>query len=157
MEISFYKSPKVLFCEPYIKSKRTCQPHREPRVRTTRSGYRIHADIGGGGNTYVSSRGYKYFFLAVCEVTNFAFSKFMKKKSEALPVFIDLAILLERQYDMKVCILHTDFGEFNSAAAEAYFAQKEIKWEASAPYAQQQNGLVEQHMRTTIEGARTIW
>ena len=80
----------------------------------------------------------------------------MKKNSKALPVFIDLVTLLERQYDIKVCILHTDFGKFNLAVAEAYFAQKRIKWEASAPYAQQQNGFVEQHKRTHNEGACTI-
>ena len=156
MDISFYKTPKLSFCELYIKGKMTCHPHREPWVRTTRPRYRIHADVEGGGDTYISWRGYKYFFLAVCGATNFTFVKFMKKKSEALLVFMDLVTFLDRQHDMKVCILHTDFGEFNSAAAESYFARKGIKWEASAPYAQQQNGLAEQHIRTTIEGARTI-
>ena len=52
---------------------------------------------------------------------------------------------------MKVCILYTDFGEFNSAIVNAYFAQKKMNWEVSAPYAQQQDGLVKQHMRTIIE------
>lgn len=78
----------------------------------------------------MSLRGYKYFFSAVCEATNFTFVKFMKKKSEALLVFMDLVTLLDRQYDMKVCMLHTDFGEFNSAAADSYFSRKGIKWEA---------------------------
>ncbi len=152
-DISFYNTPKLPFCKPCIKSKMTRQPHRKPRVRTTRPGYRIHVDVGGGGDTYISWRGYKYFFLAVCEATNFSFDKFMKKKSEELLVFIDLVTFLDRQHDMKVYILHTDFGEFNSAAAESYFARKGIKWEASAPYFQQQNGLAERHMRITIEGA----
>ncbi len=156
MDISFYKTLKLSFCESCFKGKMTCLPHRKPRVRTTRPGYRIHADVRGGGDTYISWRGYKYFFLAVCEATYFTFVKFMKKKSEALLVFMDLVTLLDRQHDMKVCILHTDFGELNSTAAEPYFARKKIKWEASASYAQQQNGLAEQHIRTTIEGARTI-
>lgn len=134
----------------------TCQPHREPQVRITHPGYGIHANVGRGGNTYVSTRGYKYYFLAVCEATNFMFSKFMKKKSEALPVFIDLVTLFERQYNMKVYILYTNFGEFNSAAAKSYFAQKEIKWEAFASYTQHQTGLIEQHIRTTIQEAYMI-
>lgn len=102
------------------------------------------------------SRGYKYLVLAVCEATNFTFVKFMKKKSEALLTFMDLVTFLGRQHDIKVCILHTDFGEVNSATAKTNFARKGIKWEASSPYAQQQNRLAKQHMRTTVEGAQTI-
>lgn len=64
----------------------------------------------------MSWRGYKYFFLAVCEATNFTFVKFMKEKSEAFVTFMDLVILLDRQHDLNVCILHTDFGEFNSVS-----------------------------------------
>ncbi len=134
IDIGFHKTPKLPFCEPCIKGTMTRQPHREPRVRITRPRYRIDADVGGGGDTYISWRGYKCFFLAVCEATNCTFVKFMKKNSEALLVFMDLATLLDRKHDMKVCILYTFFGEFNSAAAESYFARKRIKWEASAPY-----------------------
>ena len=156
MDISFYQTPKLLFCEPCVKGKMTRQPYCKPWVYTTRPGYRIYADVGGGGDTYISWKGYKYFFLAVCEATNFTFVKFMKKKSEALLVFMDLVTFLDRQHDMKVCILHINFGKFNFAAAKSYFAKKEIKWEASAPYAQQQNGLAEQHIRITVKGAPTI-
>lgn len=78
----------------------------------------------------------------------------MKKKSDALPLFRDLVVMLERHYKIKVCILHTDFGEFNSDAANNYLNQTGITWEPSAPNAQQQNGIVERHMRTVVEGAR---
>lgn len=50
---------------------------------------------------------------------------------------------MERHYNMKVCILHTDFGKFNSDAAMEYFDYTGITWEPSAPNAQQQNGVVE--------------
>ncbi len=156
MDISFYKTRKLPFCEPCIKGNMTRQPHRKPRIHTTRPGYRIPTDVGGGGDTYISWGGYKYFFLAVFEATNFTFVQFMKKKSEALLIFIHLVTFLDRQHDMKVCILHTDFDEFNSAATESWFARKETEWKISVPYTQQQNGLAERHMHTTIEGARTI-
>lgn len=61
---------------------------------------------------------------------------------------------MERQYGIRVCILHTDFGEFNSEAAATYFDESGIIWESSVPNAQQQNGLVERLMRTIVEGAR---
>ncbi len=115
-----------------MKGKMTRQPYRKPRVRTTRSGYCIHVDVGGGADTYSSWGGLKYFFLAVCDAIDFTFVKFMKKRLEALLVFIDLVTLLDRQYDMKVCILHTHFVEFTPAVAESYFPQKGIKWEVSA-------------------------
>lgn len=62
--------------------------------------------------------------------------------------------MLERHYNIKVCILYTEFGEFNSNAASKYLNQTGITWEPSALNAQQQNGIVECHMRTVIEGAR---
>ena len=105
----------------------TRQPYQEPKVYTTHPGYQINTNVGGKKNIYVSAKSYKYFFLAVYEATNFTFSKFIKKKSEALPVFIDLVTLFKRQYNINVWIFYTDFEEFNSAFAKAYFAQKRIK------------------------------
>ena len=49
------------------------------------------------------------------------------------------------------CILHTDFGKLNSDAATKYMNQTGITWESSA---QQQNGVVERHMRMVVEGGR---
>lgn len=103
MEISFYKSFKLPFYKPYIKGKIICQLHtKKSQVCIIHPGYQIHINIGEGRNTYISSKGYKHFFLVVCEVINITFSKFIKKKSETLPVFIDLVTLLERQYNINI-------------------------------------------------------
>lgn len=64
MEISFHKILKLLFCEPCIINKNTRQPYQESRVCTTCPEYQIHINLGGGGNIFVSGRGYQYFFLA---------------------------------------------------------------------------------------------
>ena len=145
---------KLPFCSVCVEAKITRQPHRQPRTHTTIPGFRLHADVGGGGDTYATFRGYRYFILFVCEATGYVWVRFLKKKSEALAAFQALVTLLERQYGIRVCILHTDFGEFNSEAASDYFSETGIIWESSVPYAQQQNGLVERLMRTIVEGAR---
>lgn len=87
----------------------------------------MYIDVGREKNTYIFAKGYKYFFLIICKVTTFIFSKFIKKKSKLLLVFIVLVTFLERQYNIKVFILFTDFREYNLVTIKAYFAQKKIK------------------------------
>ena len=60
----------------------------------------------------------------------------MKKKSDILNVFRDFVVMLERYYNIKVCVLHTDFGEFNSDAAAKYFSHTGITSKPSALNAQ---------------------
>lgn len=57
---------------------------------------------------------------------------------------------------MKVCILYTDFGEFNSTTTKIYFTQKKIKRKTATPYSQSQNGLVKQNIQITIKKAPII-
>lgn len=45
----------------------------------------------------------------------------MKKKSEALSIFGDFVIMIGKNYNMKICVLYTDFGKFNSNAITEYF------------------------------------
>lgn len=62
----------------------TRQPHREPRSHSTTAGFCLHADVGGGGDTYTTFRGFQYFILFVCEATGYVWGRFLKKKSEKL-------------------------------------------------------------------------
>ncbi len=130
------------------------QPHREPLSHSTTAGFLLHADVGGGGDTYATVQGFRYFILFVCEETGYVWVRFLKRKSEALLAFQNLVTLLERQFGVRVWILHTDFEEFNSEAAATYFEESGIIWESSVPNAQQQNGLVERLMRTIVKRAR---
>ncbi len=78
----------------------------------------------------------------------------MKRKSDVLTFFRDFVVMLERYFNIRVCIIYTDFGEFNSDAAAEYFSHTGIALKPSVPNAQQQNGVVEGHMRTVVKGAR---
>ena len=112
--------------------------------------------MSGGGQTYTTFRGFRYFIIFICEATGYVWVRFMKKKSEARCIFQNLVILIFRQYGIRICILHTDFGEFNSDLVAKYFEETGIIWESSAPHAQQQNELMERLMRTIVEGARAM-
>ncbi len=114
----------------------TRQPHREPRSHSTAAEFCLHADVGGEGDTYATFQGFRYFILFVCEATGYVLVRFLKKKSEVLLAFQNLVTLLERQFGIRVCILHTDFGEFNSEAAATYFEESGIIWESFVPNAQ---------------------
>lgn len=47
--------------------------------------------------------------------------------------------MMEKYYNIKVYVLYTDFGKFNSNATLEYFNYIDITWELSTPYAQYQN------------------
>lgn len=143
------------FCTVCTQSKIIRQPHRDAHTPSDIPGYRIHVDVEGSANAYVTWKGYyRYFVLLVDDFTRVTWVKFMKKKSEVLTIFRDFVVMLEKHYNIQVCIIHTDFGEFNSDAAAEYFSRTGITWEPSVPNAQQQNGVVERHMRTVVEGAQ---
>ncbi len=64
--------------------------------------------------------------------------------------------MLERYYNMKVCILHTDLKEFNFNAATKYFSHTGITWEPLALYTQEQNEIVECPMQTVVKDVQSI-
>ena len=74
--------------------------------------------------------------LLVDDATRVTLVKFMKKKSNVLTVFRDFVVMLEKHYNIRVCIIYTDFGEFNSNAVAKYFSHTGIAWEPSVPNAQ---------------------
>ena len=48
---SFSTLPFYSIC---VEAKMTRQPHRQPRSHSTTAGFRLHADIGGGGDTFAT-------------------------------------------------------------------------------------------------------
>ena len=148
------ESADLLFCTVCVESKMTRQPHRDAYTPSDIPGYQINVDVGGSANAYVTWKSYRYFMLLVDDATQVTWVKLMKKKSDVLTVFCDFAVVLEKHYNIRVCIIHTNFGEFNSDAAAEYFSHTGLAWEPSIPNAQQQNGVVERHIRTVVEEAR---
>ena len=115
----------------------TRQPHRDAHTPSDIPGYRKNVDVGGSANAYVTWRGHRYFLLLVDDAIRVKWVKFMKKKADVLTVFRDFVVMLERHYNIRVCIIHTDFDEFNSNVAAEYFSHTGIAWKPSVPNAQQ--------------------
>ena len=134
----------------------TQQPHRDERPYSSQPRFCLNANVNRGGRTYTTFRGYRYFIFFICKATGYVWVRFLKKKLDALPAFQNLITLIYRQYGNRLCILHTDFGEFDSDLATKYFEETGIIWESSTPHTQQQNGLVERLMRKIVEGAQAM-
>ena len=123
------KTPPL--CKVCIEAKMTRQPHRDARTHSSQPGFRLHADVGGGGQTYTTFRGFRYFIIFICEATGHVWVRFMKQKSEALSIFQNLVTLIFWQHSIWVCILYTKFGKFNSNLIAKYFKRMGIIWESS--------------------------
>lgn len=90
------ESADLPFCTVCVESKMTRQPHRDAHTPSDIPGYRIHVDVGGSANAYVTWKGYRYFMLLVDDATRVTWVRFMKKKSDVLTVFRDFVVMLER-------------------------------------------------------------
>lgn len=120
------ESAAFLFCTIYIESKLAKRTHRNAHTPSDILGYYIYVDVKGSANAYVTWKSYRYFMLLVDNVTRATRVRFMKKKFDVLTVFRDFVLMLERHYNIQVCIIHTNFGGFNSDAAAKYFSHTGI-------------------------------
>ncbi|GFW22744.1 copia protein [Trichonephila clavipes] len=72
-------------------------------------------------------------------------------------VIAKFIIRAERQLDLKVKAVRTDFGgEFIASILSDFFVERGIKHEKTNIYTPQQNGVSERLNRTVIDGARTV-
>ncbi len=138
-------------CTMFIQAKMTRQPYRDSNISSEILGFRIHLDVGRSANVYATWKGNRYFVLLVDDATHVTWVCIMKKKSNLISVFKGFVILIRKHYTIRVCILHTNFGEFNSDATAEYFSHTGNLWEPSAPNAQQQNKVVERHIGMVLE------
>ena len=81
-------------CSVCIKAKMTQQPHQYARPHLSQPGYRLHTDVGGGGQTYTIFKRYCYFIFFICEATGHIWIRFLKNKLDALPAFQNLVTLI---------------------------------------------------------------
>jgi len=63
----------------------------------------------------------------------------------------------QNEFEVKIKKIRSDNGsEFKNTSIEEFLDEEGIKYEFSAPYTPQQNGVVERKNRTRIEAARTM-
>lgn len=137
-EMKIFAGAKNLFsCIVCIQVKMIKQPHHDPHIFYKIPKFCIYLEFRGNANVYATWKGYWYFALFVNNATCVTWVCFIKKKFKVLSIFKDFIILLERYYIIWVCILYTDFGDFNSNSTTEYFIHISILWEVSVPNAKQ--------------------
>jgi hypothetical protein len=117
---------------------------------------RIHLDtVGPISPTAVS--GERYWVTAVDEFSHYVIALTVKNKEGISEAVKSLLSLWQRQHQATVQCIRTDRGtEFYNQQLKSFCAQEGIRFETSAPYTPQQNGVAERMNRTLKEKARTL-
>ncbi|KAK2429544.1 hypothetical protein QL285_027973 [Trifolium repens] len=150
-------SVKNSICEVCVKSKQSISPFvSEAPKRATVALQVVHSDICGPFEV-PSLGGSKYFITFVDEYTRMMWLYTIKVKSEALDVFKNFKVLIEKESDKAIKNLRTDGGgEYTSKDFEAFCLSQGIVHEVTVPYTPQHNGLAERRNMTILDIARNM-
>jgi hypothetical protein len=124
------------------------------RVRATRSGELIHADVCGPFCSSFSN--YRYFVLFKDDYSGYRFVYFLKAKSEVSEKLEQM--LAEAKATGKTVseFLSDNGGEFDCAEVKSILQKNGIRQRFTMPYTPQQNGSSERENRTLVEAARAM-
>jgi Reverse transcriptase (RNA-dependent DNA polymerase)/Integrase core domain len=150
------KTMRMDDCDACLKSKAHQLPYpSQAQTRAEHPVELIHTDVCG---PFPSNReGFRYFISFIDDCTRLATVYFMKKKSEAIDMFLHYQAWAEKQTGNKIKALRSDGGgEYDSGQFKRVLQQQGILRQVSAPYSQQQNGVSERWNRTVVESARTM-
>ncbi|KAG9439560.1 hypothetical protein H6P81_019725 [Aristolochia fimbriata] len=107
-----------------------------------------------------SIAGKKYVMVCVDDFTRFTWVEFLREKSEAFKLFVNLCkqLMTEKGVTIgRVVRIRSDHGnEFENQDFANFCESKGISHEFSAPKTPQQNGIVERKNKTLQEMARTM-
>jgi len=142
-------------CVPCVQARIARQQHTGASTTTVQLEM-LHVDLAGPLDP--SEGGAEHFFAALDDCTKMGFATPIKTKSAGGTALRDWITHLELQTGKKVKIVRCDgAGELvNSAAMRAFFAEKGIKAETTAPYNPQMNGKAERLNRTIVERLRAV-
>ncbi|GFW98518.1 copia protein [Trichonephila clavipes] len=116
----------------------------------------LHCDVWGPANV-IGKRGEKYYLSVLDDYSRRMFIFPMCHKSDTYDILAKFIIRAEKQLDLKVKAVRTDFGgEFIASILSDFFVERGIKHEKTNIYTPQQNGASERLNRTVIDGARTV-
>jgi transposase InsO family protein len=110
-----------------------------------------------GPIVYISIGSNKYGLVIIDDYSCFTWVFFLQDKGETKEVLKKFLKREQNEFDAKVKKIRSDNGtEFKNTQIEDYLDEEDIKYEFSAPYTPQQNGMTERKNRTLIEMARTM-
>ena len=143
-------------CEACIQGKHSRPPFGTSSRAATEPLERIHLDtVGPISPTAIT--GERFFVTIVDEATHYVIALAVKTKDAISSAVRDLLIFWQRQLNRSVKCIRTDRGtEFLNSTLKGFCTQEGIKFETSAAYTPQQNGVAERMNRTIKEKARTL-
>jgi transposase InsO family protein len=131
--------------------KQVGRTHHSKNVMTTsRPLELLHMDLFGPV-AYLSIGGSKYGLVIVDDFFRFTWVFSLQDKSETQGTLKRFLRRAQNEFDLKVKKIRSDNGsEFKNLQVEEFLEEEGIKHEFSAPYAPQQNGVVERKNRTLL-------
>lgn len=116
----------------------------------------IHTDICGPIAPQ-SIGGSRYFMTLIDDKSRKVFVYVLKSKGEAVSKFIAFKKFAEKQLQKSIKTLRSDNGkEYDNNGLKNFCSKHGIKFEKSAPYTPQQNGVSERMNRTLVEKLRCM-
>jgi len=101
--------------------------------------------------------GHRYFSLVVCGRSKYKWLYLLLKKSDIQLIFRRWKSWAERQYDVKVKLLHTDGGgEFQDTEFQAWLVGEGIEHVTTPPYCPDMNGACEVWNRVIVQTASAM-
>jgi transposase InsO family protein len=146
-------------CMGCLEGKSHRLPFPATTSRATRPLELVHTDLIGPLRTHSRTHG-TYIILITDDYSRYVWCKELRAKdgSSALQAIKEYQAMAERRHQVAGHQLQTirgdGGGEFTNNAAKAYFAEKGIQLQHSAPYTPQQNGVAERMNRTVMEAVR---
>jgi transposase InsO family protein len=116
----------------------------------------VHRDLCGPV-ALATLGGRRYFLLLVDDLSRYMWVMVLGSKGDATDAIRRAQAAAEAECGRKLCVLCTDNGgEFTAAEFVLYCTDEGIQRHYSAPYSQQQNGVVERRNQTVVVMARAL-
>jgi transposase InsO family protein len=119
-------------------------------------GDEVHSDVWGPAPTETTQHK-KYYVSFTDNATRYTAAVLMHAKDETFPSFQDLDARWEKEYGVKIKILHSDNGgEYKSREFDDYLASKGIARRLTVHDTPEHNGVAERLNRTLMEKVRAM-
>ncbi|GJX22080.1 zinc finger, CCHC-type containing protein [Tanacetum coccineum] len=144
-------------CESCMVGKQTKKSFsKKATYRASRLLEMVHGDICGP-ITPSTQAGNSYILVLIDDCSRYMWSFLLKHKSDAFGVYQRFKNVFEKRTGKEIITFHTDKGgEFTSHDFNRFCDQEGILRMLTAPYAPQQNGIVERRNRTLLEMTRCM-
>ncbi|GJS02691.1 zinc finger, CCHC-type containing protein [Tanacetum coccineum] len=144
-------------CESCMVGKQTKKSFsKKETYRASQILEMVHGDICGPINP-LTQEGNSYILVLIDDCFRYMWSFLLKHKSDALGVVKRFKTSTEKRMGKEIITFYTDRGgEFTSHNFNRFCGQEGIARMLTAPYAPQQNGIMERRNRTLLEMTRCI-